>query len=470
MWSRLFISLTILVCLSVFCHAAPGDKTTVGPFNGFANISGLGGTAKASKPVDTWHVIGAAVNPSTKTLTISPVTVGGVSQPHFNTYSTARSAEHAALGTAAYQPTSAFDPFGAAAAVKDTTTKTGILKGNGSVISAAANSDLPAMSATVGGAVPTPPNDAAKFLNGAAGFTVPAGTYALPAATSTVLGGVKPDGTSILNTAGAISVTSASIGSPSGSGTSTGTNTGDQTITLSGDATGSGTAGITVNVGKINGDVVDSAARSTGDFLRYDGSQWRHVALVSGDIPNNAANTTGNAATTSALASTPTLCTGGQVAVGILANGNATGCVTKQDVLTAGVDYIAPPAWTSPSYNAGDFTANSSMTWTVDAGDVTNFQYTISGKTMTVNFYLSTTSIGGTPSTNLQIKIPASKVSAKQSGGPVVIDNGTGVYLLGIGLVTASGTNIIIRKADGSNWLTSANTAYVYGQMTFEIN
>lgn len=51
-------------------------------------------------------------------------------------------------------------------------------------------------------------------------------------------------------------------------------------------------------------------------------------ALVSGDIPNNAANTTGNAATATALASTPTLCTTGQAPTGILASGNATGCAT----------------------------------------------------------------------------------------------------------------------------------------------
>lgn len=185
---------------------------------------------------------------------VSGLSSGYVHQPHFNGYSAARAAEIAALRSAAYQPTTAFDPIGAAAAVKDTTTKTGILKGASGIISGGAGySDL---------------------ASGA------------PTASSFVLGLVKPDGTSVLNTAGAISVTPASIGSPTGSGTSTGTNTGDQTITLSGDATGSGTTAITVNVGKINGDVVDSAARSTGDFLRYDGSQWRHVALVLGDIPN----------------------------------------------------------------------------------------------------------------------------------------------------------------------------------------
>lgn len=45
-------------------------------------------------------------------------------------------------------------------------------------------------------------------------------------------------------------------------------------------------------------------------------------ALVSADIPNNTANTTGNAATATALASTPTQCSGG-VATGIAASGNA---------------------------------------------------------------------------------------------------------------------------------------------------
>jgi hypothetical protein len=52
---------------------------------------------------------------------------------------------------------------------------TGVLKGNGTAISAAVNSDLPAMSATVGGAVPTPPNNTTTFLRGDGTFATPAG-------------------------------------------------------------------------------------------------------------------------------------------------------------------------------------------------------------------------------------------------------------------------------------------------------
>jgi hypothetical protein len=48
--------------------------------------------------------------------------------------------------------------------------------------------------------------------------------------------------------------------------------------------------------------------------------------LVSADIPNNAANTSGNAATATALAVLPTPCSSGNAPTGILANGNSTGC------------------------------------------------------------------------------------------------------------------------------------------------
>ena len=60
-------------------------------------------------------------------------------------------------------------------AITLSTTVTGILKGNGTAISAAANSDLPVMSATVGGAVPTPPNNTSTFLRGDGTFATPAG-------------------------------------------------------------------------------------------------------------------------------------------------------------------------------------------------------------------------------------------------------------------------------------------------------
>lgn len=63
-------------------------------------------------------------------------------------------------------------------------------------------------------------------------------------------------------------------------------------------------------------------------------------ALVSLDIPNNAANTTGNAATATALATLPTPCSSGNAPTGILANGNSTGC---QPVGGGGISGVLQP-------------------------------------------------------------------------------------------------------------------------------
>ena len=54
--------------------------------------------------------------------------------------------------------------------------------------------------------------------------------------------------------------------------------------------------------------------------------------IVAADVPTLNQSTTGNAATATALAGTPTLCTAGQAPTGILANGNATGCASGAGV------------------------------------------------------------------------------------------------------------------------------------------
>lgn len=100
----------------------------------------------------------------------------------------------------------------------------------------------------------------------ATGCYTPVGTYSLPIATSSTLGGVKPDGASIINASGSISVTPASVGAV-------------PTAT-------------TVNGHALSGNVTVSASDLTTGTLPHA----QLPALISGDIPNNAANTTGSAA------------------------------------------------------------------------------------------------------------------------------------------------------------------------------
>lgn len=76
-------------------------------------------------------------------------------------------------------------------------------------------------------------------------------------------------------------------------------------------------AGITLNVTTTRKFVMQSGDGSTANAPSI-------VALVSGDIPNNAANTSGNATTASALAADPSDCSTNQFATNIAANGNLT--------------------------------------------------------------------------------------------------------------------------------------------------
>lgn len=72
-----------------------------------------------------------------------------------------------------------------------------------------------------------------------------------------------------------------------------GTNTGDQTITLTGDATGSGTGSFAVTVGKING--VSLAGLATG-ILKNTTTTGVPSIAVAGDFPTLNQSTTGSAA------------------------------------------------------------------------------------------------------------------------------------------------------------------------------
>lgn len=203
------------------------------------------------------------------------------------------------------------------------------------------------------------------------------GSYTLPAATSSTLGGVEPDGTSILNTAGAISATPASIGAASApQNAATITSTGalpdythtffrvtcaSCTVTLGAtpptgysvaiQAAGSGT--VTINPNGVPlyvetyGTAISTLSVPAGQTVAifWDGTNYRATApfvagtnctvtpgatgnvvscvtvsasdlttgtlphaqlptLLSGDIPDNAANTSGTAAN---LSGTPTL-------------------------------------------------------------------------------------------------------------------------------------------------------------------
>lgn len=124
--------------------------------------------------------------------------------------------------------------------------------------------------------------------------------------------------------------------------------------------------------------------------------------------------------------------------------------------------------WTAVAYNSGNFT-HSSGTWTVDVGDQLTLRYTLNGKTMTLTWYLVTTSVSGTAGTELRIAIPGSfTANARISNALLAIDNGA--VTMARADAQAGVTYIRIVRQDGANWSNaSTNATEVYGEITFEV-
>ena len=139
--------------------------------------------------------------------------------------------------------------------------------------------------------------------------------------------------------------------------------------------------------------------------------------------------------------------------------------------MASGIPAWTTGAWTSPAFSAGDYPASGSMTWTVASGDVISYSYLQLGKTMFVEFNIQTTTVGGTPSNRLKIKIPNGQIAAKSTQFPIrTIDNNSAPASPGFAEILAAGTTIdCCKDATQSNWSASTDLTYVAGTAVFEV-
>lgn len=136
----------------------------------------------------------------------------------------------------------------------------------------------------------------------------------------------------------------------------------------------------------------------------------------------------------------------------------------------AGADYISAGTWTTPTYNATDFSANGAMTWTVDAGDITVYRYLEVGKTMLLTVYLRNTTIGGTLDYELRVAVPNSRTIAYGALVPMVVTTGAFGPETGVAIATAGNTYIqLFRNLFGPNWgAAGSNDTYLGFSVTFQ--
>jgi hypothetical protein len=125
--------------------------------------------------------------------------------------------------------------------------------------------------------------------------------------------------------------------------------------------------------------------------------------------------------------------------------------------------------WQQVAFLAGNFTASAGA-WTVIAANQVTYSYVIHGRRMTVVFAIENTNLTAAAA-SLRINVPNGKTTARIMHSSVAFAKDNNVVVPAYCDVAAGGTQIFLRKADGTNWtLTAGSNTLVYGQITFEIN
>lgn len=136
------------------------------------------------------------------------------------------------------------------------------------------------------------------------------------------------------------------------------------------------------------------------------------------------------------------------------------------------IDGVGLNGWVTPTFSAGNFTANGAMTWSVDSADVVTYAYSIVGKTMWLMVVINDTTIGGTPNVELRVAIPASKVATKATvAASARVVNGGVEYTNAIASVDVAGSTVIKVFLPGFiTYTAGTNNTSVQFQMFLEIN
>lgn len=118
-------------------------------------------------------------------------------------------------------------------------------------------------------------------------------------------------------------------------------------------------------------------------------------------------------------------------------------------------------AWTTVPYSAGLFAGASAMTWTVNQGSVTTFDYAefgahgfAGGAVQVIHLHLVNSTVGGTLNTNLKIAVPNSRSILRTCSGVYSFrDNST--YGVGIWEALVNDSTIEFYRQDKTNWSAS---------------
>jgi hypothetical protein len=127
-------------------------------------------------------------------------------------------------------------------------------------------------------------------------------------------------------------------------------------------------------------------------------------------------------------------------------------------------------AWITPPYSAANFTGGSGMTWTVDSADVLNYAYQVRGRTMSIAFFLASTSVGGTLGVELKIAVPGGFKTAQYAEGVYRAKNAGGTPTMSVMAAAPAGAVFsMYNTAAIASWSAAAHNTDLYGSFTCEV-
>ena len=127
--------------------------------------------------------------------------------------------------------------------------------------------------------------------------------------------------------------------------------------------------------------------------------------------------------------------------------------------------------WRSVAYDSANFTAQGAMTWTVDQADQQTFKYMVNDRSMTVAVVLNQTTVAGTASQFLYIKIPAGYRAGSSMINPAFLRTDLGLPFVDVVYAQTfqNDDRIWLFRPSTAVHQLSTNGTYVYFTITFDL-
>lgn len=124
--------------------------------------------------------------------------------------------------------------------------------------------------------------------------------------------------------------------------------------------------------------------------------------------------------------------------------------------------------WIDVPYDAGNFVGQAPMEWSVPEDGVATYAYRLDGKTMTLAFKVTRSSLLGHPASEVYLRLPAAVVVARGTANAVVIGS-QAIKEMGYAIVHQGHDIVVVRRVTQTPFPLEDGCFFLFGQIVFEV-